>query len=84
MSIVLFVMSSPWPGESLVEFVESWHYLKVANTSISIGVIGMLVDWALFIIPMPAIWSLRVDGHQKLGIILVFMTGALYVERSQA
>jgi len=76
-SITGFVMCSPWPGESLLELILSWHYLKWAKVSIPGGVIGMLVDWILFILPMPAIWSLHVDGRKKLGILLVFATGAL-------
>lgn len=55
----------------------SWHFLKFSKVSISAGVIGMLVDWTLFILPIPAIWSLHVDGRKKLGIMLVFVTGAL-------
>lgn len=76
-SITSFVMNCPWPGESLLDLILSWHYLKFAKVSIPGGVIGMLVDLVLFILPMPAVWSLHVDRRKKLGIMLIFATGAL-------
>jgi hypothetical protein len=70
-------MSSPWPHESLLVLILSWHYLKFAKISIPAGVIGTLVDLGLYILPLPAIWSLHVDRRKKFGITLAFATGAL-------
>ncbi|KAF1975825.1 hypothetical protein BU23DRAFT_579032 [Bimuria novae-zelandiae CBS 107.79] len=77
MSITAFVLNGPWPGESLLDMILSWHYLKFAEFSIPLGVIGMLVDWTLLILPMPAVWGLAISRKRRLGVMLIFMTGTL-------
>ncbi|KAF2800534.1 hypothetical protein K505DRAFT_355625 [Melanomma pulvis-pyrius CBS 109.77] len=76
-SITAFVLNGPWPGESLLDGMLSWHYLIFAKFSIPGGVIGMMVDWTLLILPIPAVWSLNISRQKKLGVMLIFMTGAL-------
>lgn len=76
-SITAFILNSPWPGESILEDVLSWHYLKFSGFSIPTGVIGMLVDWYLLILPIPAVLSLQMSIAKKLGVLIVFMTGGL-------
>lgn len=72
-----FVLNSPWPGESLLEDILSWHYLKFTQLSIPTGVVGMLVDWYLLILPIPAVWTLQMSTSKKLGVLIIFMTGGL-------
>ncbi|CAD6566657.1 MAG: hypothetical protein ASARMPREDX12_008782 [Alectoria sarmentosa] len=74
-TIIAFVLESPWPGESLLEDILSWHHLKFAQFSIPTGVIGMLVDWYLLILPIPAVLTLQMSTAKKLGVLIVFMTG---------
>lgn len=76
-SITAFVLNSPWPGESFLEDILSWHYLKFAQFSIPTGVIGMLVDWYLLILPIPAVLALQMSTARKLGVLIIFMTGGL-------
>lgn len=76
-SVMAFVLNSQWPGESLLDVILSWHYRKLAKFSIPSGVIGMLVDWTLLILPIPALRSLHISRQKKLGVMLIFMTGAL-------
>ncbi|MCJ1379010.1 hypothetical protein MMC17_002109 [Xylographa soralifera] len=76
-TIVAFVLDSPWPGESLLEDILSWHYLKFAQFSIPTGVIGMLVDWYLLLLPIPAVLTLQISTAKKFGILIIFMTGGL-------
>ena len=76
-TITALVLNSPWPGESLLEDLISWHYLKFAEFSIPTGVIGMLVDWYLFILPIPAVLTLQMSWAKKLGVLIIFMTGGL-------
>ncbi|KAL8717817.1 MAG: hypothetical protein Q9225_004972, partial [Loekoesia sp. 1 TL-2023] len=71
------IMNSPWPGETLLEGILSWHYLKFAQFSIPTGVVGMVVDWYLLFLPVPAIMTLQMSTAKKFGILLVFMTGGL-------
>lgn len=76
-SITAFILNSPWPGESLLQGILSWHYIKFANFSIPTGVIGMLVDWYLLILPVPAVLALQMSMAKKAGVLIVFMTGGL-------
>jgi hypothetical protein len=76
-TIIGFVLTSPWPGESIVDAILSWHYLKFADFSIATGIIGLLVDCILLVLPLPAIWQLRLPVTTKIGIMLIFMTGGL-------
>ncbi len=77
MSITAFILNSPWRGESLFDTILSWHFLKFAEFAIPLGVVGMLIDLTLFVLPIPAIWSLNISHKKKLGAMLIFMTGAL-------
>lgn len=76
-TITAFVLRSPWPGESFLEDTLSWHYLEFPQFSIPTGVIGVLVDWYLLILPIPAVLNLQMSTARKLGILIVFMTGGL-------
>lgn len=76
-TITAFVLNSPWPGESFIEGILSWHYLKFAQFSIPTGVIGMLVDWYLLILPIPAVLTLQISTAKKIGVLIIFMTGTL-------
>ena len=76
-TVVGFVLLSAWPGESGLEAFLSWHYTKFAQFFIPTGVIGMLVDWYLLILPIPAVWALHMPTAKKLGVLIVFMTGGL-------
>lgn len=76
-TIVAFVLTSPWPGQSAIKNMLSWHYLKFAEFSVPTGVIGMLVDWILLILPIPAIWQLHLTMTKKIGVLLIFLTGGL-------
>lgn len=66
-SIAAFLLESPWPGESLLDAVLSTHYLFYANFSIPVGVVGMLVDWYLFVIAIPAVWGPTHVLHEEVG-----------------
>ncbi|KAF2642066.1 hypothetical protein P280DRAFT_541624 [Massarina eburnea CBS 473.64] len=76
-TITAVVLTSPRRGENLLDMVTSSHFGDFANFSVPIGVIGMLVDWCLFCLPIPAVHSLQMTFAKKLGIMLVFTTGVL-------
>ncbi|KAL9126710.1 MAG: hypothetical protein Q9175_007876, partial [Cornicularia normoerica] len=76
-TITGLVLLSPWPGQSLLEDILSWHYLQFAQFAIPTGIIGMLVDWYLLILPIPAVLTLQMSTAKKLGVLIIFMTGGL-------
>lgn len=76
-SIVAFVLCSPWHGETMLETILSGHYFKFAQFSIPTGVISMLMDWYLLILPIPAVLALQMSTAKKIGVLIIFMTGGL-------
>lgn len=48
--------------------------------SLAVGVISMLLDWVLLILPIIAVWKIQLSTARKTGVILVFATGALCVQ----
>lgn len=76
-TVIACVLNSPWPGESLQDAILSRHAFVWAQFAIPTGVVGMLVDWYLLILPIPAIWNLQVSPSKKLGVLIIFMTGGL-------
>lgn len=76
-SIVAFVLASPWPGESMLEGILSWHSTAYARFSTTTFVIGMLVDIYLLVLPIKAVSTLRMRTRKKIGVVVVFLTGTL-------
>ena len=76
-AIVAFVLNSPWPGESMLDAILSWHYSAFSRFSIPIGVIGMLVDIYLLVLPIKAVSTLNIRTGKKIGLIVIFLTGTL-------
>ena len=76
-TIIAFVLNSPWPGESLLEDILSWHHHLFTQFSVPTGVIGMLVDLYLLILPIPAVLDMQMSTAKKLGVLTVFMTGGV-------
>jgi hypothetical protein len=63
-----------------------WHpqlggtCLKAEHHFWSTATLGILLDFAGWIVPMPIIGKLSLPPRQKLGLIGVFGLGALYVD----
>lgn len=76
-TITGFVLDSPWPEQSFLEDITSWHLLKFTQFSIPTGVIGMLIDWYLLILPIRAVQMLQMSPAKKLGLLILFTTGGL-------
>ena len=76
-TIIAFALNTPWPGESFLEDVLSWHHHEFLQFSIPTGVIGMLVDLYLLILPIPVVLNMQMSTVKKLGVLIVFMTGSV-------
>ena len=76
-TIIAFALNSPWSGESFLEAILSWHHHMFAQFSVPTGVIGMLVDLYLLILPLPAVLHMQMSTGKKLGVLTVFMTGGV-------
>ena len=49
---------------------------SVLNTN---GVVNVVTDTIILLIPAKAVWNLQLDKKRKAGVILVFSVGCLYV-----
>lgn len=77
LTILYFGICSPRRGESILELTLSRRYLQFANTSLAVGVISMLLDWVLLVLPISAVWKIQLSMARKIGVMIIFATGAL-------
>lgn len=73
----MFVICSPWPGESWPASLLSKHYNDAGKMSIPTGAIGAAFDVFLLVLPMKAVSTLQLPRQKKNGLYLVFLIGAL-------
>lgn len=76
-SIILIVFISPWPNESLVQCITSWHVLYFAKFTPPLGIVNILFDWYVLILPIPAVLALQLSTAKKVGVLMIFLTGGL-------
>lgn len=76
-SMIVCEMTGPLLVEYLLKGTQPWHILHLLQFSVPTAVLGMLVDWYLFVIAIPAVWTLKMSLGKKVGVIIIFMTGGL-------
>jgi hypothetical protein len=77
LTILYFGICSPRRGESMLELTLSRRYIQFSNMSLAVGVISMILDWVLLILPISAVWKIQLSTARKIGVMLIFATGAL-------
>ena len=53
----------------------------VLNTN---GIFNLLTDVIILLVPLKAVWSLQLDRRRKIGVVMVFTLGFLYVIQRQS
>ena len=48
---------------------------------IATAVLGIVTDVVLLVVPLPLVVSLQVSLQQKVGLVLMFAIGSMYVQR---
>lgn len=48
-----------------------------SNSGVALGITSVLVDAALFVMPLPVILRMKLPRHKKIGLGIVFATGIL-------
>lgn len=76
-TLILIIFISPWPNESLIQCITSWHVGYFAKFTPPLGVINILFDFYVLILPIPAILALQLSTSKKIGVLLIFLTGGL-------
>jgi hypothetical protein len=49
----------------------------LAKMNVISGVFGLISDVYILIIPMPAVWKLNIRKEKKVGVYVIFSSGAL-------
>lgn len=75
--IVPFIMCGPYRGRDWLEASQTTRCMRLENYGLATGVVNILSDFYLLIIPIPAIWSLQMPTRKKVGVCAMFMTGLL-------
>lgn len=75
--IALFVYSTPRPGRTWQEAAIDGTLTDSISLSVPTGVVGLVTDIWLVVLPLPAVFALQMPMLRKLGVSCVFMTGIL-------
>lgn len=53
------------------------HCLVLTKAVYAYGSMNFISDLFIFVLPLPMIWRLKLSRKEKLGVTLVFMSGAM-------
>ena len=79
--IAYIVMCGPKDGQSQYSYLIARASEKCARASpldIIIGIVNIISDLYLIILPLPAVWSLNMAFGRKVGVLAIFLTGFMY------
>ncbi len=77
-SMVSFLaLCIPKPGKNFLETAQESRCRRSGRLEIVQGVVDILSDFYLLLIPIPTILQLSLRPRQKIGLLLIFMTGLL-------
>lgn len=78
-STILFgALCAPRNGESyLIRYMSAQCVNNVTNLGIANGVVNVIADIYLLVLPLPIIWKLHLSSRKKYSLIGVFLTGFL-------
>lgn len=69
-------------------FAKNWDLLlpgtcgSVKESFFSDGIINIVIDLAMIILPIPMVWQLQMSQKRKIALTVVFALGISYVIRS--
>ncbi|KAL8713518.1 MAG: hypothetical protein Q9220_002380 [cf. Caloplaca sp. 1 TL-2023] len=82
-SIAFAVLCAPSGGHSAFNYLTAYRSsrcLSATNPLVTIiGVLSLVSDIYLVILPLPAVWKLQLPFRRKLGVSAMFLTGIGYV-----
>ena len=56
------------------------HCINYTKAGLAYGSMNILSDLLIFTLPLPIIWRLELSRNQKIGVSLIFMSGAVYAD----
>jgi hypothetical protein len=74
---LVFIFTTPSKGESWFGHLRSDNLKKTLAMSVPQSAVGLGIDLCILIIPMIAVSELTMSLKKKIGVILIFVSGAL-------
>jgi len=74
-----FILASPRRHESWVESLVSRRSASQIRLAVPISSIGLVIDIFLLILPSVAVSNLQMNTMRKIGLMVVFGTGIMFV-----
>lgn len=78
-TIAQFIFMTPRPGETFLTHFLSPFQLKINYFSVPHSAVGAGIDLYILVLPIVAVVQLQLATKQKIGIVIICMTGSLYV-----
>lgn len=80
--VAFIVMCGPKNGQSQFSYISalaSPMCTRSRSLVIILGVVNVISDLYLILIPLPAVWSLQLSFRKKIGLSAMFFTGSMFV-----
>lgn len=55
------------------------HCIDLKKSATVYASMNVISDFFIFVLPLPSVWHLKLTRKEKIGVSLVFMTGAMCV-----
>ena len=75
--IVFFVLCGPSGGKDWLEASQTQRCQRSDIFGVIQGAFNVLSDFGLLLLPLPAVWALKLSVSKRLGVCAIFMTGLL-------
>lgn len=83
-TILVFVWATPKRGQTWLSHQTSPEMHKELSLSVPQSVVGLVIDLYILIIPIIGVYGLRLSTKRKIGVMLIFFSGTLYVNKTRA
>ena len=57
------------------------HCINYTKAGLVYGSMNIISDLFIFILPLPVVWQLNLSSREKVGVSVIFMSGAMYAEQ---
>ena len=57
------------------------HCINYTKAGLAYGSMNIISDLLIFILPIPIVWQLKLATKEKIGVSIIFMSGAMYADR---
>ena len=85
--IAQLVLCAPPDNATQLEYLSAIDSAKCTSRSktfdLLLGGVNIANDIYLLILPIPAVWSLKLPARKRFGVLAIFMTGIGYVSQNE-